>query len=241
MRLRTGELIDSLEALHSTNDERTRLLLRLVTVQEDERQHIAGVIHDDMLQSMIAAKMRMFLLHSDLDADDGTIASVEAAVDRAIVRMRSLMSDLRPQILDMGLLPAVEQSIAELNEDGALVVSLRNELTGDPPPIVGTTLYRIVREALVNASKHAPGAAVEVVLQGDFEKGFGARVSDDGPGFTPQQDGRSPKGHLGLSSMREKAEALGGWVRVESGAGRGAVIEVWLPQRPLRLPETSAA
>jgi signal transduction histidine kinase len=241
VHLRTGELIDSLEALHSTNDERTRLLLRLVTLQEDERQHIAGVIHDDMLQSMIAAKMRMFLLHGGTGPDDGTIASVEAAVDRAILRMRSLMSDLRPQILDLGLLPAVEQAIAEFNEDGSLVVSLRNQLHGDPPPIVGTTLYRIVREALVNASKHAPGAAVAVILQGDPEMGFGARVSDDGPGFTPQHDGRSPKGHLGLSSMRESAEALGGWVRIGSGAGPGAVIEVWLPQRPLLLPEMPAA
>jgi signal transduction histidine kinase len=236
VRVRTGELIDSLEALHSTNDERTRLLLRLVTLQEDERERIAGVIHDDMLQSMIAAKMRMYLLHKDADT-----ASVEAALDRAIARMRNLMTDLRPQILDLGLLAAVEQSIAEFNEDGALIVSLRNQILGDPTPIVGTTLYRIVREALVNASKHAPGSAVTVILQGDAGTGFGARVSDDGPGFTLQQDGRSPKGHLGLSSMRESAEALGGWVRIGSGAGTGTTIEVWLPQRPLLVPEMPAA
>ena len=68
VRDRTGALVDSLEELYRSNDERTRLLLRLVTVQEQERQHIAGVIHDDMLQSMIAAKMRMFLLHGDGDS-----------------------------------------------------------------------------------------------------------------------------------------------------------------------------
>jgi signal transduction histidine kinase len=80
-----------------------------------------------------------------------------------------------------------------------------------------------------------------VILQGDSDMGFGARVSDDGPGFAPHQGGRSPKGHLGLSSMRESAEGLGGWVRIDSGVGRGAVIEVWLPQRPLLLPEMPAA
>ncbi len=241
VRERTGALVESLEDLYRSNDERTRLLLRLVTVQEQERQHIAGVIHDDMLQSMIAAKMRIFLLHDDAETDDGTAASIESSIEGAIVRMRSLLSDLHPHILELGLLTAVEQSIAEFNDDGNLVVGLQTDLKGDPSPIVATTLYRIVREALNNANKHARGAAVAVRLEGDQDSGFSARISDDGPGFAPRGDGRSPRGHLGLSSMHERAEALGGWVRVDSAEGRGTVIEVWLPQKPAVVPEMPAA
>jgi signal transduction histidine kinase len=237
VRKRTKALVDSLEDLYRSNDERTRLLRRLVTVQEQERQHIAGVIHDDMLQSMIAAKMRMFLLHAEDETGDGTTASIESSIDGAIHRMRNLLSDLHPHILELGLVAAIEQSVAEFNDDGGLVVVFQNELKGDPSPIVATTLYRIVREGLNNANKHARGATVAVLLQGDQDTGFSARINDDGPGFTPRDGGRSPQGHLGLSSMHERAEALGGWVRVASGGGRGTVISVWLPQKADVAPE----
>jgi signal transduction histidine kinase len=230
VRDRTQALVESLEELYRYNDERTGLLLRLVTVQEQERQNIAGIIHDDMLQSMIAAKMRMFLLHGD--GDDATASSIESSIEGAIVRMRTMLSDLHPHILELGLLAAVQQSIAEFNDDATLVVGLESELTGEPTPIVATTLYRIVREGLNNASKHARGASVAVLLRGDEDSGFGARVSDDGPGFAPRGDGRSPQGHLGLSSMHERAEALGGWVHVDSAEGKGTAIEVWLPEKP---------
>jgi len=238
---RTRALVDSLEELYHSNDERTKLLLRLVTVQEQERQHIAGVIHDDMLQSMIAAKMRMFLLHGDGDTDAATATSIEQSLEGAIVRMRTLLSDLHPHILELGLVTAVDQSIAECNEADRPSVVLQNELKGDPSPIVATTLYRIVREGLNNANKHAHGATVTVLLDGDQDSGFGARISDDGPGFAPRGDGRSPQGHLGLSSMHERAEALGGWVRIDSAPGSGTVVEVWLPQKPHVLTELPAA
>jgi signal transduction histidine kinase len=241
VRERTRALVESLEDLHRSNDERTRLLLRLVTVQEEERQRIAGVIHDDMLQSMIAVKMRMFLLHGDGDTDDATATAIEGSIEGAIVRMRSMLTDLHPHILELGLLAAIEQSVAEFNEDGYLAVSLRNELAGDPSPIVATTLYRVVREALTNATKHARGATVAVLLQGDVASGFRAHISDNGPGFMPRGDGRSPKGHLGLSSMHERAAALGGWVHVGSAAGKGTVIDLWLPQKPNVVREMPAA
>ena len=240
VRERTRALTQSLEELYQTDDERRQLVLRLVTVQEEERRHIADVIHDDMLQSMIGAKMRTFLLHDGAGSDAAT-ASIESAIDRAIVRMRSLMTDLRPQILDLGLLPTLEQSIAEFNEAGDLTVTLENHLTDDPSNLVGTSLYRIVREALNNAHKHAPGATVTVSLSGGVAEGFSLRIHDDGPGFTPRSNGKSPMGHRGLSSMSERAEALGGWARLASAPGQGTTIDVWLPNRLEVAPRVPAA
>ena len=112
---------------------------------------MAGIIHDDMLQSMIAAKMRMFLLHRDGEADEATAASIESSIEGAIVRMRTMLSDLHPHILELGLRAAVEQSISEFNDGEDLVVILTDEVSGEPSPIVATTLYRIIREALTNA------------------------------------------------------------------------------------------
>jgi signal transduction histidine kinase len=241
VRERTRALTQSLEELYQTDDERRQLVLRLVTLQEEERRHIADVIHDDMLQSMIGAKMRTFLLQDAAGANAEATASIESAIDRAIVRMRSLMTDLRPQILDLGLLPTLEQSIGEFNEAGDLTVTLENHLADDPSSLVGTSLYRIVREALNNAHKHAPGATVTVSLSGGVAEGFRLRIHDDGPGFTPQSNGKSPMGHRGLSSISERAEALGGWARLATALGEGTTIDVWLPNRLEVVPRMPAA
>jgi len=183
-----------------------------------------------MLQSMIGAKMRTFMLNSG-GANPDAVTSIEGAIDRAIVRMRSLMTDLRPQILDLGLIATLEQSIAEFNESGDLTITLDNRLTSDPSSLVGTSIYRIVREALNNAAKHARGATVNVTLSGSVDEGFSIRIEDDGPGFAPRSNGKSPMGHRGLSSMSERAEVLGGWARVDTAPGKGTTVDVWLPNR----------
>ena len=229
---RTQALYASLEDLHRSNDERRQLLLRLVTMQEEEWHQIADVIHDDMLQAMIAAKMQVFLLNDPSATPEtlSTAVEVDAAIDKAVVRMRGLMSELRPQVLDMGLPAALQQCLEELSDEAAFRYVLRNGLENEPDPTIGTTLFRFVREALNNIRKHARGAMATVELL-EGADGFCARVSDDGPGFAPQADGRSPAGHRGLSAMRERADALGGRVTVRSEPGRGTTLECWLPHR----------
>jgi signal transduction histidine kinase len=80
-----------------------------------------------------------------------------------------------------------------------------------------------------------------VTLRGAPLTGYGARITDDGPGFTPRGDGRSPLGHMGLSSMQERAEALGGWTRVDTSSERGTTVEAWLPQKQMIEAELPAA
>ena len=98
-----------------------------------------------------------------------------------------------------------------------------------------------MREALNNARKHASGATVTVSLSGGVAEGFSLRIHDDGPGFTPRSNGKSPMGHRGLSSMSERAEALGGWARLATALGQGTTIEVWLPNRLEVAPRVPAA
>ena len=89
-------------------------------------------------------------------------------------------------------------------------------------------LYRIAQEAVVNARKHAEARSVriEVVEAAD---GVVVRVIDDGRGFVPDLQSEPEPGHLGLSTMVERAELAGGWARVISAPGQGTTIECWLP------------
>jgi signal transduction histidine kinase len=89
-------------------------------------------------------------------------------------------------------------------------------------------LYRIVQEAVVNARKHADATHVEVDVTSASE-GVSVRVRDDGIGFTPDLGAIPEPGHLGLTTMVERAELAGGWARVDSSPGGGTVVECWLP------------
>ncbi len=82
----------------------------------------------------------------------------------------------------------------------------------------------------MNARKHANATKVDLLLE-PRDGGFHVRVSDDGEGFDEGNgSGRSAPGHLGLSSIRERAEIANGWLKVESAPGRGTVVDFWLPE-----------
>ena len=222
---RTQELRASLERLGAESEVRRELLVRLTTTQDDERREIAEIIHDDMLQSMISAKMRLYLLEDESDeARSQDIGAVDRLIGAAVDRMRSLMTDLRPQALDSGLTAALLQYI----EDAGCHACVRGSFSAEPAESVGATMFRIVREALVNAHKHAPDAAVTIDLA-ESVGGYHARVRDDGPGFAGSTTS-SPRGHLGLTSMRERAEALGGSLNITSAPGKGTSIDLCIPQ-----------
>ena len=90
-------------------------------------------------------------------------------------------------------------------------------------------IYRIVQEALNNAIKHAHAHEILVLLDGSDSKHLCLSISDDGVGFVPGSGERSQAGGFGMKTMRERAETLGGSLRVLSAPGRGAIIEVTIP------------
>jgi signal transduction histidine kinase len=104
------------------------------------------------------------------------------------------------------------------------------DISGIPeraPLATKIALYRILLEALSNATRHGGGAGVEVRVTGAGDGTLVAEVSDKGPGFDVRQ--RQLQGHLGLTGMRERAELLGGRFELESGSGIGTRIRVFLP------------
>lgn len=227
---RTRDLNESLESLRRLDAERRQLLSRLLNAQEEERRLIANDLHDDSVQVMVAVGMELGVLgrHAGPELAD-RVRELEGVVGASISRLRRLMFELSPPTLNRaGLTAALRELLEDLHERAGIEFVLHGELAEEPPMEVRTVLYRIAREALTNVRKHAQAHRIDVhVLRS--QNGALVRVRDDGAGFPPEQGTESPNGHLGLTSMRERAEMAGGWWRVDTAPGRGTLVEFWLP------------
>jgi signal transduction histidine kinase len=216
----------------TADDPRRQLGALLVEAQENERKRIAWDLHDDSIQVMTAVGLRLKALRRNVP-DDPELASqldeLEEAVGEAIGRLRHLLIELRPVVLDRkGLTPALRAYLDSLEEDGLSTV-LTSRLGAEPRPETRAILYRLSQEALTNVRRHARASRVEVVLE-ERGGGYALQVRDDGAGFSTQQ--RGEPGHLGLVAMQERAEVFGGWCRIQSAPGAGTTVEVWVPSEP---------
>ena len=222
----------SLDVLRRTLQQRRELAARLETAQEEERRRIAADIHDDPIQVLSAVDMRLQMLAQDPShATSAEIASIEHDMRAAIERLRNLLFELRPAALERdGLAAALRLYIHHTARTTGWTGDLHDALEREPSPDARVLLYRIAQEAVINARKHASAGHVSIALATAGE-GVTMRVTDDGVGFEP--DLASPRpGHLGLSTIVERAELAGGWARVNSAPGRGTTIECWLPVGP---------
>ena len=215
--------------------ERERsLLAHLVHAGEEERGRIAAGIHDDSIQAITAAGMRLQILRRSLDDPEQLelLAELEKTIKLSIARLRHLLFELRPPELDTaGLAAALELYLSETQNEGPTHHVFEDKLSARPPAEACTILYRIAQEVLANVRKHAEAANATVVLE-ERDEGYAIRVSDDGIGFDPG-DVKPVPGHLGLAALQERATLAGGWLRIDSAPGEGATVEVWIPKRPL--------
>ena len=213
--------------------ERKRAEEALRRVREAERSRIARDLHDGALQDLTYALAEAQLIRT-LSEDQ----QLNARLDQEIAALKRAAQELRSAVYDLRLEESVQRSIVSSVEDlvdlnrrigqGRYEVELVVE-GGFPRTLsgrAGTELARIIREALNNARRHSQAKNVRVVL-GVEGNDCWAEVADDGQGFEP----RSSRRGVGMSSMQERAEALGGEVEVESEPGKGTRVLVRLPCR----------
>jgi PAS domain S-box-containing protein len=213
-------------------EDRRRLLGELVRLQEEERRRIATEIHDDPVQAMTAVGMRLESLRRRIKGaeEQGAVDALSAAVKEAIGRLRRILVELHPPRLDQeGLAPALRGLLDRLREETGAAVHVEDRSVHDIPVDARTVLYRIAQEALMNIRKHAEAERVSILIA-ERGGGFFLRVRDDGSGFDPDRSDDERPGHLGMVSMRERAELAGGTFRITSEPDVGTSVVAWLPK-----------
>jgi PAS domain S-box-containing protein len=230
-RRRTEEALrQTVATLQEVDQNRQALLRRLVHAQEEERRAIARDIHDDTIQSMFAVGLHLSTLRKLLRdaAPIEKLDVLEHSVQESTDRLRHLLFELRPAALDDGGLPAALREYLDVMErENAIDVELETSLENSPASETQVIAYRIAQEALGNVRKHARARHVECAVSA-VDDGILTRIADDGVGFEDDRS-RPVAGHLGLVSMRERAEMAGGWFRITSSAGNGCLVEYWIP------------
>jgi light-regulated signal transduction histidine kinase (bacteriophytochrome) len=239
----TRAMAEELERRVAQRTEQLRALASDLEEAEDrERRQIARDLHDDLGQTLAAARIRLSGLCGDARVDVSSRANeVGALIDRANSAIRSLAAQLAPDVLnELGLSPALEWLGEEIERTFGLKVHVVDD--GNPKPLSQATrsiLYRAVRELLINVAKHAQvdTATVDVECR-DGE--VSVRVADGGVGYESEAVSSGAQRGLGLISVRERLSLIGGIAEVRSAPGEGTVA---LLRAPLTLeqPPTGGA
>lgn len=200
-----------------------------------ERTRIAQELHDTLLQGFVSASMQLHVAIDQLPDDSPAkppLDRVQQLMARVIEEGRNTVRGLRPSDRSSH---GLEQAFSQVPQELAMQdpVDFRMIVEGPPQPlypVIRDEVYRIGREALVNAFRHSRASSIEIELESSANQ-LRVLVRDNGCGIDPAvlQTGR--EGHWGLSGMRERAERIGARLKVWSRAGAGTEVELSVPAR----------
>ena len=194
---------------------------------EKEIRRIAHALHDESGQLLVSLHLQLAQLARDMPAAQPKIQECQKVLDQAEQQLRHLSHELRPMVLDdLGWLAAIEFLATAISSRAMIPVQVRSSVTQRLPAAVETALYRVVQEALTNATRHSGARRSRVEIDQD-QDGLRGIIVDDGVGFEVERCVRN--GGLGLKGMHERLGALGGSLHIVSAPGRGAEIRFRLP------------
>jgi PAS domain S-box-containing protein len=204
----------------------------------EERQRLARELHDSVTQALFSMTLfaraaQIAFDQTDLDAE-GTLGrslvQLRSLTQGALAEMRALIFELRPGALEEeGLVAALQRQAAALTAREGLPIAVTGpDLRLPLPSDVEEHLYRLALEALHNTLKHAAATCAWVTIASDAERVM-VEIGDDGRGFDPSI---ARPGHLGLTTMADRAARIGGQLSIESAPGAGARTRVTLPAQP---------
>jgi len=221
------------EGLHRSREELRVLAARLQASREEEKTQLARELHDELNGTLIALKMDLSLLPDRAATNRNLflekLTSMSELIDLTLARVHTIVTELRPVVLDkIGLVAAIEWQTGEFQDRSGIVCETylpTEEIPLDPER--STAVFRILQEALTNVARHAN--ATEVIVELRSEAGsLILTVRDNGKGI----DEKMIFAHhsMGLLGMRERALSFGGKTEVSRLAGRGTLVSVRIPQ-----------
>lgn len=231
-----GQVRSTSKALGQSREELRALTARLFASQEEERQHVARELHDDIGQQLALVQMEIEQVQARLAVDplslDRQLSALTQRMAQLSNEVRTLSHRLHPSILDdLGLAYALRSLVTEFGEREDMPATFtRLNVPEFIPKSVAAALYRVTQEALRNVSKHAGKTHVRVMLEGTPDY-ICLEIVDMGEGF----DQEERVGGLGLLSMAERVHLIGGSFEVKSLLGRGTSINVKVPNSEANL------
>jgi two-component system, NarL family, sensor kinase len=217
--------IRELEArVESLERERATLVAQVLEAEERERARVAQALHDDALQSLLAA-------HQDLiEAAPGRaqVTRAHEIMGVAIDRVRDAVTALHPVILEQRGLEAALEAVCAQAEHRA---GFSTEMRVDPAALGATDglVYSVARELVSNAARHSGANRLEVTVEGG-EGEVVLTVRDDGKGIAPgRPEAALDEGHVGLASIVQRLEAIGGSLELEAADGGGTAAVAHIP------------
>ncbi|RJG03060.1 PAS domain S-box protein [Noviherbaspirillum sedimenti] len=218
------------DELRRSTDVLQQLSAHQERIKEVERKRIAREIHDDLGQTLLALRIDVSMMHARTVHNHPKLHRKASAVleniDTAIRSVRSIINDLRPATLELGLDAAIEWQVREFERISGIACRLTVDSKGicfDREDERALALFRILQESLTNIARHAKASAAEVALRAADGRLL-LRIHDNGIGIQPSADAKPNA--FGLVGMRERIHSLGGELHIEGSAGQGTMVSV---------------
>jgi two-component system, NarL family, sensor kinase len=210
---------------------RQALVAQLQGAEEGERRRLAEALHDEPVQNLLACSHELARVER---GQPEALATAQEIVLDTTRQLRRMIVALHPRALEhLGVEAALRQVAEDLGRRASTPIAVHVEEGSSetcPDPALA---FALGRELLANAAKHAQATWIALDLQGGEEGSMTITVSDNGVGFEPSDLSQAlAEGHLGLASVRERVEAQGGRLRIDTALGHGAVVCVTLPANP---------
>jgi len=220
------------ENLRKSHEEFRQLALHLENIRESERTHMAREVHDELGQQLTGLKMDISWLKRRINTDDTEIQlkindTIEL-IDKTVISVRRIATELRPSILDdLGLIAAMEWQTGEFQKRSEISSSFETNIPNiELPSDIATGLFRIYQECLTNVSRHSGASLVKAGLH-KTEQGLELTISDNGKGFDASEI--ASKKTLGLLGMKERTGLMGGKYTITSQPGVGTSVRIIVP------------
>ncbi|HEV8572554.1 MAG TPA: sensor histidine kinase [Actinomycetota bacterium] len=222
--------------LEEQAQERRRLLDTVLRTSEEERRLLAAELHDGPIQRLAGLGYRLERARNRLERGNPEsatplLAELQEGLSEETRRLREMMAELRPPVLDQrGLDSALRDHAAAFERSWGVGCVVRSSLEQRLDPDVETVLYRVAQEALANVAKHAHAGRAWVSLRARNGSVI-LEVGDDGIGFDPlYATSNGSRDHFGLTAMRERVEMAGGRWEIQSSPGDGTRVVAEFPR-----------